>query len=514
MPRSRFRSRSRVPASTATSERISQFRGSRRPLPPGDKRVLAVLILHLCFLPWAMGTMHPWSQITSLCLAAIGFVVALTAPAAFSPPPSGVSLPTSAIRSPSAIRRLLKFPLFWLGLGLLGYMLMQAFNPSWRYTTNGTTWWLVHVPNVAWLPTSVDTPFERFSLWRQFIIYASAWLTLCTVAIGLTRRRSFGVLLTALSVNGIVLVLIGFLVRFTGRPGQQLWFSGRSTGAMPFASFIYKNHAGAYLALIAVALLVLAARWRERSLREHARSSPALLPVLGTLAVFFAVVFTYSRGATLLLGGYLLAAGVAFALHRYFTQSNSGTPRVVTFTVTAMVAFVVIFALAQLDFRRSIARFEQLADPAKTDISVSQRLEANEAGRDMLSNSWPRGVGAGGFRHLFPEYIRRFEGSYRNGRLFWEHAHDDWLEIPIELGFAGSLLLFGGGVWWLWRVGRKSVVRSLPALLLAMGLVQTLAHAGIDFPFQNPAILITWLVLAVVAARYTAPESAATDRRY
>ncbi|MEJ1973784.1 MAG: hypothetical protein WDM96_15385 [Lacunisphaera sp.] len=123
-----------------------------------------------------------------------------------------------------------------------------------------------------------------------------------------------------------MLVLGGLFLRLTQPPDQLLWL-GRRIGAITFASFIYKNHAGAYLALIAAVLLVLAARYRERSLREHARSSPALLPVLGALAVFFAVIFTYSRGATLLLGAYLLAAGLAFALHRYFTQSNSRTPR-------------------------------------------------------------------------------------------------------------------------------------------------------------------------------------------
>ena len=49
---------------------------------------------------------------------------------------------------------------------------------------------------------------------------------------------------------------------------------------------------------------------------------------------------------------------------------------------------------------------------------------------------------------------------------------------------------------------RTRVWRSLPALLLALGLFQTLAHASFDFPFQNPAVLITWLVLALVATRY------------
>jgi hypothetical protein len=373
---------------------------------------------------------------------------------------------------------------------------------------------LRRVPNISWLPTSIETPFERFNVWRQFIIYASAWLTLCTVAIGLTGRRSFGIVLTVLSANALLLVVVGLVARLTNATTSQLlWFDGRSRSVTTFASFIYKNHAGAYLALMVVVLLALAARYRERALREHAPSSPALLPVLGGLITLFAVVFTYSRGATLILGAYFLVAALTFAIHRVLTGTESSTPRVVTFTIGAMVALVVVFALAQVDFGRALARFQRLADPAKTDISVSQRFEANEAGRDMLSNTWPRGVGAGGFRFAFPEYIRRFDGSYRSGRLFWEHAHNDWLEIPIELGLTGSVLILAGGIWWGWRVARRIVWRSLPALLLVLGLLQTLAHAGIDFVFQNPAVLITWLALAVVAVRYTRKEGDALPVR-
>jgi O-antigen ligase len=511
--------------SSAPSTRLKQFRGTRNPLPPGDKRVLIVLLVHLCFLPWALGTMHPWSQAVSLGLAAIGFIVALTAPRADRPetgdrrPEIELSSPrpepdptTSGLRSQvsglsaslsgrSPVSRLLRFPPFWLGLALLAYIAVQALNPSWRYTIQGTRWWLIRLPDISWLPTSIEAPFAQMNVWRQFIIYASAWLTLCTVAIGLTRRRSFGVLLGWLTVNSLVLIVVGFAARLTRPVNTVLWFDQVRPRTISFSSFIYKNHAGAYLCLVAAVLLLVAARWRERSLHDHATSSPALLPVLGALVVFFAEVFTFSRGGTMLLGGYLLAAGVAFLVHRTLTGFQSSMPRAVTFTVGAMVAFVVIFALAQVNFDRVATRFERFTKTETRD--VSQRLDLYEAGRDMLSNTWPRGVGAGGFRYLFADYIRRYEAS---NRFSWSHAHNDYLQLPIEQGAVGSALVLAGGSWWLWRLWRTRVWRSLPTLLLALGLFQTLAHASFDFPFQNPAILITWLVLALVAVRYAAPD--------
>jgi hypothetical protein len=499
-----------------------------RPLPSGDKRVLFFLIVHLCFLPWALGTMHVWSQLTSLALAALGFVAALWArpddgrrttdvglqssdreipPSAVGRLPSEARPPSSALsRQTSVVRRLLKFPPFWIGLALLVYVAVQALNPAWRYVTNGSYWWLVPAPNISWLPTSAETPFARFNAWRQFIIYVSAWLTVCALWVGLTRRRSLTILLTTLAANALVLTIVGFFLRIK-QPSDQLLWLGRKIGTITFASFIYKNHAGAYLALMAAVCVVLGVRHYERALKEHARSSPALLYVLGAIALLFAVIFTYSRGATGLLGLYLVGAGVGFAIHRYFSRTSSSTPRVVTFTVASMVAFVVLFAFAQLDFRKAIGHFEKLADPERMDVSLSQRLEANEASKDMLANTWPRGIGAGGFRYLYPEYIRRFAGSYKGGKLFWEHAHNDWLQLPIELGVCGVALLAAGAAWWLGRVARTKIWRHLPSLLLAFGLLQTLAHATFDFVFQNPAILITWLVLAVVAARYAERQS-------
>jgi O-antigen ligase len=479
-----------------------------RPLPTGDKRVLCILVVHLCFLPWALGTMHAWSQITSLALAVLGFVAALWATprrarseelSVGSERPALTALPFA---QPGPLGRLLRFPPFWLGLGLLLYIAVQAFNPSWRYTTNGSFWMLVPEPNISWLPTSVDTPFARFNVWRQFIIYASAWLTLCTVAIGLTRRRSFMLLLSVLAANGLVLVVIGFLARIGASPGRVLWLQEPFRGSTSFASFIYKNHAGAYLGLIAAVMVVLAARYRERSLREHARSSPALLGVLGALVMGFAVVFTYSRGAALLLGGYLAISAVVYIVYNLLTGTESSTPRVVTFTVTAMIGFVVAFVLIQVDFGRVMDRFERLANTERRDASISGRLNAQAAGRDMLSAVWPRGVGAGGFRYIFPQYIRRFSESYQGGRLFWEHVHNDYLQIPIEQGVVGTGLIVLAFAWGCWRVVRTAFWRRLPSLLLVLGLLQTLAHATIDFVFQNPAILTTWLVLALIAVRF------------
>jgi hypothetical protein len=125
----------------------------------------------------------------------------------------------------------------------------------------------------------------------------------------------------------------------------------------------------------------------------------------------------------------------------------------------------------------------------------------------MLGDTWQRGIGAGGFRFLYPEYVKKFPGIYSGGRLFWEHAHSDWREIPIELGAAGSLLLLLGAGWCLSVFYRGRAVWHSLAVPVLIGCTQTLAHAWFDFPFQNPAILCTWLALIAISARWLELDS-------
>src|SRR5258708_7429071 len=79
MPESPSSSGFRSQVSGLGSKQLEHFRSDRKRLPlhPLEKAVLWVVALHLCFLPWALGTMHVWSQVTSLGLSAVGLALAL-----------------------------------------------------------------------------------------------------------------------------------------------------------------------------------------------------------------------------------------------------------------------------------------------------------------------------------------------------------------------------------------------------------------------------------------------------
>ena len=220
---------------------LQAFRGDSRTsagLHPLETALLVIVALNLGFTPWALGTMHPWSQIISFGLALAGFCVALV-----NRHYSGEHSPEGAFKL-IMWPKLIRFPLFWLGLALLVYITIQALNPAWVYALNGPQWWLVPLEHITWLPTGIESPFAKMNAWRTLMLYATPWLVVCAVWVGFTRRATVQRLLTIVVANGALLAIIGILQRVTHAKAILWVTSGYSLSGGFFSTLIYKNHAG------------------------------------------------------------------------------------------------------------------------------------------------------------------------------------------------------------------------------------------------------------------------------
>jgi hypothetical protein len=469
-------------------------------------RLLAILGVQVWFLPWALGTMHQWSQAVSLAIAVAGLVAALL-PRIYSGDLAGGDEPYRLVMWD----RLFRFPIFWIGLALLAYVVLQAINPFWRYTQSATRWWLVRPQDIPWLPAGIDAPFAQSNAWRQVIVYAAAWLSVCSVWVGLTRRRSLRILLGIIVGNGLLLVGLLAVQRFTGNH-RIAWPLTAWTRYDLTASFIYENHTGAYLGLAAFCAIALAVWFFDSGRRSFAKSTPAGVFTLGAIFLVGSVFFTLSRGAALALTVSIVVLALWFLLRWRLQPKIPGASPVIRRAVVAMFIVFVAMAFRYLDFSEIYRRWDSIATQGTQEISVNSRLLARNAAFDMLKEHWLRGVGAGGFRYLFPEYVKHYPEIYDGGNLYWEHAHCDWLELPIELGLAGDLLILGGAGWWImWFVRRRALWNAM-AMPLIFGCFQTLIHAGFDFPFQCPAILVTWCMIITIAGRWVELGSPSTAR--
>lgn len=454
-----------------------------------------------------------WSQWTSFAIAALAFLVAVfprnytdahTAAASFRLYP---------------FSRLIRFPFFWLGLVYFGIFAIQMANPAWIYMTNDRSWWLESVEHIAWLPHGVaNAPFRPMNAWRTLLIHGAVWLLVCSLWIGLTRRRSARILLYTVALNGVTLAAVLILQRLTN--SNELLWNWPAPSSYHVATFVYKNHGGAFFAMIAAMCAAFAWWHADRASRRLTKSHPGLLYAFLAIVVCVSLLFTYARASTALGLAFLLIVGAGYAVHAFFKPQGGPPPIIAAMTAILCAAFLG-FCAWSLNVEKVWARFERLFEQDKT-VSIEHRRIAATATVEMGNDSPWLGHGFSSYRYLFPLYQRNHPQIYSKPawvnkqrterRLFWEHAHNDYAEYYAEGGWtavalaAALLACIGASL-------RRSAIFSQPALLVFVGAPTLVALAAFaDFPFHNPAILLTAASVLAVTLRWAAMERQSTSR--
>jgi len=496
----------RPPIPVRIDPALQAFRGDARAstsLHPLEKALLIIVGTHLCFTAWALGTVYNWSQFVSLGLAVAGLVVAL-----INRHYSGEHAREGAFKL-VMWPKLIRFPVFWLGLALMGYITVQALNPAWVYAVNGRSWWLVPVDYITWLPAGVEAPFGYMNAWHALMLYATPWLVMCAVWVGFTRRLAVQHLFTLIVANGAVLALIGILQRATGT-FKILWLIQPKTGPV-FATILYKNHAGAYFNLVFMLCVALLYRHFARGERRLERANPA--PVFAFLAIVLgmSVLLTMSRAATLLLLGFVLVAFIGFIVRCTVTRGEGRSPLAIGLLCAGFALFIGLGAFF-LNVDRSFSYLGNLIRNGAADTSVSSRVIVRKAAWEMAQDRIGTGWGAGSFSYVFPSYQKQYPEITlipdRPGMTMgWKHAHNDYVELVDEFGLVGAGLLFAAiacGIRQLWR-HRVHLKPHLVFIVLA--LAATMAHGFVDFPTRLPALLLLWCVSAALVVRWAELEN-------
>lgn len=440
--------------------------------------------------------MHVWSQGVSCGLSILSLGLALC-PRVYSGKHSAgkpVRLRTLPI--------LLRFPIFWIGLAFLLYVLIQALNPAWKFTETDRGPWLQGVSCIAWLPAGLRTPFEPASPWRSLMIYSSAWLSACAIWTGLTRRKSLRILLVLLTINAFLLALFGLAER--ALHADRIFWSWTPPASYFVSSFVYRNHAGAYFDLTLAICCAVGFWYYRRQIRRQESSSPAVMFGLFAAVIAAIVLYSFSRGATILMLG--LLAIVAGMIGRLSFLSRDSSRSLLTIVFVGLV-FVIIVGLSLIGLKTDeigerMRNLGRQIDPH----SESFRLVVYQATWEMAEDRLVLGWGAGSYYYCFSGYQARHpeicfaRDSHR--RLLFEHAHDDYLELLAEYGVVGCCLLVAGLAYCLFRLLCLRVWRHPSASILLLGCLVTMIHATFDFPFFNPAILITWCCLWPVMLRW------------
>jgi O-antigen ligase len=334
-----------------------------------------------------------------------------------------------------------------------------------------------------WMPITLNPTATKATL---FYFLVPAMLYIATLHLGRGGHRILFQVLTAFAIINALLVVL----QAQGVTALTLYWT---TPTRPgFGLFANKNHCAAFLvAAMPIAVSTCVHLLRDRSAGARYMASAVMLTLL-SVTVF---------GCLSRAGLALMPIGLGSALLILLRDRLSRR----TFLWSAVV-LVVILVLAFFILPRTYIVAETL-----------QRFGADREGRydfwpDVLAairTYAPVGSGLGTFVPVFTlhETLENVHLTYTN------HAHSDYLEIVLETGGAGAVLVAAFLLWFVltaakqlrdnWATSGFDLIAASATAILVL-----LIHSGLDYPLRTLALSGLFAVAAAVLASPAAFRSA------
>ena len=303
-------------------------------------------------------------------------------------------------------------------------------------------------------------------------------------AFGIRDEDGVYKVIRSLVVFGFILGVFALIQHATSN-GKIYWFwSPISRNAfLTFGPFVNRNHFAGFIGMIipfSIGITFMSRRIEKKVMY-------AFLGVGMAIALFF----TLSRGGII-----SFFAGLLVFSYVLFTKGISKKKLIpIVLFVLVLTAYLLFFGVSPI-----IEKFAQSKE------SSAARFLAWQATLSAFRDYPVFGSGFGTFQYIFKVY--QPEGL----RLYWAHAHNDYLELLLELGIVGTVivviffvLVLGTIMKADWR-GRELYLGA--ALLSSITTIAV--HSIVDFNLHIPsnAILFSLILgLAVSLSRATMSTS-------
>lgn len=327
----------------------------------------------------------------------------------------------------------------------------------------------------------------------------------CVVLGAIGSEARIRALLWTVAAAGTIQALYGALMTLSGLEwaffAPKRWYLDSATG-----SFVNRNHFAGYLELTAAAALALVLAdlkpvrgrrsWRQRlrdliafAFSDRARARVALAIML------VGIVLSKSRMGNLAFFAALTVCGIAFIALRQ--------------RALAMRAAILFLSLLVVDVW-IVSRwfgFEQLVERLETtDLGQEGRLRLLDEIPPVLEAYGDAGSGLGTFALAYAPF------RSTQMREHFDHAHNDYVELAVETGITGLVLVLAfAGIHALHALRivilRRRRLPAAAAFAALMGLTAMGIHATAEFNLQIPANAATLLVLLALVACCTPKRS-------
>lgn len=443
----------------------------------------AVVVASVVLAPWFFGCIRYTES--QYLFAALAFTAILAAAACWY---RAVLVPHVPLRLP------------WLFVPLLLCVLVGAVQllPARQVLTDGN---VSHISEFSAVTAEQPIVSSRFSFYpeatrREILRGVLACLAFLSGYVLFCTRQSRRILWWALALNGLALAGFGMVQQLSWN-GKLFWRVPLSEGGLPFASFVNKNNAAAYMliSLAAVAGLVFSRQSRAKRSQQAAvpkRFAGELASLsTGRLLLFVALVVTATgMVASRSRGGFLamIIAGLGVLLLVSLRERSWGP------AVRGLVAVVAVAALA-ITFEFSDALQQRFSRVAASEVTDDGRIRHWQDVLPILAAVPALGTGMGSYRYATLPFVTE------TNQPWFVHADNQFVETAVETGVAGLLLLglfVAIGLFAGWRTIRAGAIASGGVLIFVF--ISQACHAVFDFGIILPATLVAASVIVGASA--------------
>lgn len=132
-----------------------------------------------------------------------------------------------------------------------------------------------------------------------------------------------------------------------------------------------------------------------------------------------------------------------------------------------------------------------------------------ESTASAVAGTFPVGTGLGSFQQVYPLY----EEPATVDNTYINHAHNDYLELLLEAGLLGALLLLLFLLWWVAQVLKvwRSPLSSHYGRAATIASAAILAHSIVDYPLRTAAISAVFAGSLAIMASWTNQRRSSVD---
>jgi O-antigen ligase len=394
----------------------------------------------------------------------------------------------------------IRWPLFFM-FGLAAWQMLQLMPLSENtLRVFSPMAWQVHAASGGDWTLSLDPLRTQVSS-----MLTLSYITMFVLVVLLVRdQKTLARFVLAMVVLGVFQALLAILLYSTQASYSILFLDvvhDRAKG-----SFGYHNHFAGYLELclsLGVGLLLAKMIGGSKTCQREPGHVPAILRFvlspemrlrLMLIVMVTALVLTRSRMGNAGFFAALLITGLLAVWVFYEARAK------LVLLVASLIVIDLVLIGSWVGVDRVLDRVqgtELLIEDGGTQESVEQRQLAAMHAVGMVHDYPMFGVGAGGFSSAFGPY-------QAPGDLFFDHAHNDYVQWVAEHGWGGFIWLAGFlfCTWWVCldvlRNRRSSLPRGVAMAVLMASLCMAI-HSTVDFNLQLPANALTLMCILGLA---------------